>query len=65
MRYVALTRRFGNRFKTIYLHRLIYQLAFGKVPKNKDVHHKDFNTLNCKDNNFELRPRGTHSAMVL
>lgn len=65
MYYVALTRHFGKRFKTVYLHKLIYLLTYNSIPKKMDIHHKDFNPLNCQDGNLEIKARGTHSSTTM
>lgn len=43
------------------LHRQIYQDAFGLIPANLDVHHKDGNTLNNTLGNLSLMSRSEHT----
>jgi hypothetical protein len=40
--------------KAILLHRYIYELKYGKIPKGLEVEHKDQNGLNCQIINLRL-----------
>jgi hypothetical protein len=63
MFYVAMSKRIAGRKNpvTIYLHKLVYAMAIGPIPKRHDVHHKNFNPLDCQNENLEPKTRGTHS----
>lgn len=40
--------------KTKYVHRVIYECVFGKIPEDKDIDHIDGNTKNNKISNLQL-----------
>ena len=51
--------RFHLNRKGIFLHRYIWEEAYGKIPDGHDIHHKDENKLNNYYKNLEwLNDRG-------
>lgn len=48
----------GN--KNYHLHRYVWEQAYGPIPKNMVIHHKDFNRGNWNLNNLELLTRAEH-----
>ncbi len=46
--------------KTIYVHRLAYELALGEITEKHDVHHKCENKLCCNPNHLKICTRGEH-----
>jgi hypothetical protein len=59
--------KFGHRMgydpitkKTDHAHRLIYERAYGPIPKGWDVHHIDGDHLNNDPRNLSLVPHGIH-----
>lgn len=47
--------------KPTFLHRLVYEDNFGKIPKGMHVHHKDGNEANNSPDNLELLTPKEHS----
>lgn len=41
-----------NRVTYVSLHRLVYQKYVGDIPRNYEIHHKDFNRLNNAPENL-------------
>lgn len=59
----------GNRyyqvglFKKYYkVHRIIWQLLEGEIPEDREIDHKDTNTLNNKRENLRLATQGQNRA---
>ena len=50
-------------YGTSILHRLVYQDAYGPIPKGVDIHHKDKNPANCSIENLEAIERKTHRKL--
>lgn len=45
------------------LHRMVYEQAFGKIPKGSNVQFKDGNTLNCNPDNLYLLSRSKQARI--
>lgn len=54
--YVARTKRIGNKFKTIYMHREIMNAS-----NNMEVHHRNNNPYDNMKENLEELPKIGHS----
>lgn len=52
--------KINNKRKSIYIHRLVYELFYGYIPQGMHVHHKDKNPLNNSLNNLELKEAKQH-----
>lgn len=52
--------RINNKRKSIFLHRLVYKLFCGYIPKGMHIHHKDKNPLNNSLANLELKEAKQH-----
>lgn len=50
-----------SRKGEIYLHRIIWEEHFGKIPKGLDVHHLNGNTIDNRIDNLALVPHAKHS----
>lgn len=61
-RYFYINRK-GEPRRRISEQRLMWEQAYGSIPKGMDVHHKDENKLHNVLDNFELRPSGEHQRM--
>ena len=59
--YIISTSKEGNFEK--YMHRLIYEEHYGKIPKGYFVHHKNEDKLDNRIENLELMSRAEHSAL--
>lgn len=59
--YKITTQKEGNFEK--YLHRLIYEEHYGKIPDGYVVHHKNHNKLDNDPNNLELMSRAEHTVL--
>lgn len=51
-----------GRWKTRYLHRLIYEQAHGPIPPGHDIHHLDEDKANCSLSNLRSLPREAHMS---
>lgn len=58
--YYAIT---GGKYRGKYLHRLIYEKNYGKIPKGYIIHHKDGNKLNNCIMNLELIKFTSHNSL--
>ena len=58
--YVWYSFKINNKRKSIFLHRLIYKLFCGDIPKGMHIHHKDKNPLNNSLTNLELKEAKQH-----
>lgn len=58
--YVWYSFRINNKRKSIFLHRLVYKLFCGDIPKGMHIHHKDKNPLNNSLANLELKEAKQH-----
>ena len=47
--------------KREYLHRDVWRVARGKIPKGHDVHHRDEDRANNSPRNLELLPKAEHA----
>jgi hypothetical protein len=60
-RYVITSRKEGNHGK--YLHRLIWEDAYGPIPEGYDCHHIDENPLNNDLSNLKLMLHAEHVSL--
>ena len=58
--YVWYSFKINNKRKSIFLHRLVYKLFCGDIPKGMHIHHKDKNPLNNSLTNLELKEAKQH-----
>ena len=58
--YVWYSFKINNKRKSIFLHRLVYKLFCGDMPKGMHIHHKDKNPLNNSLVNLELKEAKQH-----
>lgn len=58
--YVWYSFKINNKRKSIFLHRLVYKLFCGDIPKGMHIHHKDKNSLNNSLVNLELKEAKQH-----
>ena len=58
--YVWYSFKINNKRKSIFLHRLVYKLFCGDIPKGMHIHHKDKNPLNNSLVNLELKEAKQH-----
>ena len=58
--YVWYSFKINNKRKSIFLHRLVYKLFCGDIPKGMHIHHKDKNPLNNSLANLELKEAKQH-----
>lgn len=58
--YIWYSFRINNKRKSIFLHRLVYKLFCGDIPKGMHIHHKDKNPLNNSLANLELKEAKQH-----
>lgn len=61
--YVSVTLHSDNGIqKTIKAHRIIWETAYGDIPKGYDIHHKDHNRTNNSISNLEMIEHSTHRS---
>jgi hypothetical protein len=47
-----------------YVHRIVYELLIGPVPKGKELHHKCLNKHCCNPNHLEVLTRSEHCLLT-
>lgn len=55
--YQVVSLRFGDKKKNFYVHRLVAEYFIGKIPKDYQVHHIDYNKKNNALSNLEICTR--------
>jgi hypothetical protein len=54
---------FSRKGKTVYVHRLVYESVYGKIPRGCHIHHVDGNRLNNEISNLQLLTIAEHMRL--
>lgn len=52
-----------NKYTYVSLHRLVYKKYVGEIPRNFEIHHKDFNKLNNAPENLVALSKDEHKIL--